>query len=158
MYKRVLVPVDGSATSRNGLNEAVRMAKATGARLRVLHVVNGVRPWGTHNALTDDAEMFRRVRSNGRKLMDDILARLRKEKVQAEGKIVENLDGRAADSIIREANKWPADAIVMGSHGHRGFNRFIFGSDAEIVLRSVEMPVLLVRDSTGKRRRTRRKR
>jgi nucleotide-binding universal stress UspA family protein len=148
MYKRILVPVDGSATSRSGLTEAIRIAKATGARLRVLHVLAGVRDWGTSNAATADAEMFR---ADGKKLMDDVLARLRKEKVQAEGKIVRYPSGRAADAIIREANRWPADVIVMGTHGRRGFNRLIFGSDAQIVLHSVTMPVLLVRDS-GKRR------
>ncbi|BAU48346.1 universal stress protein UspA [Sulfurifustis variabilis] len=142
MYKRILVPVDGSSASLNGLDEAVRLAKTGGAALRVLHVVDGIAFVGEHSAFTADAESFRR---SGKKMMDDVMSRVRKQPVRADSLIVENLTGRAADSIVKEARKWRADLIVMGTHGRRGFNRFVFGSDAELVVRTAQVPVLLVR-------------
>ena len=59
--------------------------------------------------------------------------------------------------ILDEARKWRADLIVMGTHGRRGINRMLLGSDAERVLRSAPVPVLLVR-AEEKRKRTTRKR
>lgn len=142
MYKRILVPVDGSSASLNGLNEAIRLAKAGDAALRVLHVVDGIAFVGEHSPLTADADTFRR---SGKKLMSEVMASVRKQPVRADSLIVENLSGRAADSIVKEAKKWRADLIVLGTHGRRGFNRFLFGSDAELVVRTATVPVLLVR-------------
>lgn len=142
MYKRILVPVDGSPASLNGLNEAIRLAKAGDAVLRVLHVVDGIAFVGEHSPFTADADTFRR---SGKKLLDEVMSRVRKQPVRADSLIVENLSGRAADSIAKEAKKWRADLVVMGTHGRRGFNRFVFGSDAELVVRTATVPVLLVR-------------
>jgi nucleotide-binding universal stress UspA family protein len=146
MYKRILVPVDGSSASSNGLDQALRLAKAGGAALRVLHVVDGIAFVGEHSPLTADAEAFRR---SGEKMMREVMSRVRRQPVQADSLIVENLTGRAADTIVKEARKWRADLIVMGTHGRRGFNRFVFGSDAELVARTAPVPVLLVRGRAG---------
>jgi nucleotide-binding universal stress UspA family protein len=146
MYKRILIPVDGSSASLNGLNEAMRLAKAGGAALRVLHVVDGIAFVGEHSSFTADADAFRR---SGKKMMDEVMSRVRKQPIQADSLIVENLTGRAADTIVKEAKKWRADLIVMGTHGRRGFNRLVFGSDAELVVRTANVPVLLVRGRVG---------
>jgi nucleotide-binding universal stress UspA family protein len=50
----------------------------------------------------------------------------------------------AAEAIVREAKRWGADAIVMGTHGRRGIARLVLGSDAEAVAASAAIPVLLV--------------
>jgi nucleotide-binding universal stress UspA family protein len=57
-----------------------------------------------------------------------------------------------SDVILREAKKWKADLIVMGTHGRRGINRMMLGSDAEMVLRNTPIPVLMVRSSDRKKR------
>jgi len=54
------------------------------------------------------------------------------------------LDGRVESEILREAEEWPADLIVIGTHGRSGFDRFVLGSVAEKVLRKAECPVLTV--------------
>ena len=149
MYKRILVPVDGSVSSMSGLHEAVRLARAGGAKLRILHVVDGIAFAGEHSPFTATAESFR---ESGRKLIQEVLRRLRKQPVQAGALMVENLSGRAAESIVKEADKWRADLIVMGTHGRRGFNRLILGSDADLVIRTAAVPVLLVGPSKPKRR------
>lgn len=67
------------------------------------------------------------------------------EGVKAEAVMYENLSGRVADLILKEARKWRADIIVMGTHGRRGIGHALLGSDAEAVVRSSPAPVLLVR-------------
>ena len=52
---------------------------------------------------------------------------------------------RPCDVIVEAAVQWPADLIVIGTHGRRGVNRMMLGSDAEQVLRMASMPVLLTR-------------
>jgi nucleotide-binding universal stress UspA family protein len=66
--------------------------------------------------------------------------------VPHEQKLIETLGGRTADEIVREAKQWPADLIVLGTHGRRGLKRLAMGSDAEMVLRLAPVPVLMVRD------------
>jgi nucleotide-binding universal stress UspA family protein len=149
MYKRILVPVDGSTTSMNGLEKAIRLCKASGARLRILHVVDGIAFSREHSMFTATAEKFR---ESGRKLLKEAMARARKQQVRAESRMVENLTGRAADTIAKEAGKWKADVIVMGTHGRRGFNRLMLGSDAELVARTATVSVLLVQPSKAARR------
>lgn len=64
----------------------------------------------------------------------------------------ETMGGRVADVIVREARKWKADLIVMGTHGRRGIGRVVLGSDAEAVLREARVPVLLLRAPDPKKR------
>lgn len=149
MYKRILVPVDGSATSANGLEKAIRLSKDSGAKLRILHVVDGIAFSREHSMFTATAEKFR---ESGRKLIKESMASARKQQIRAETRMVENLTGRAADTIVKEAGKWNADVIVMGTHGRRGFNRLVLGSDAELVVRAASCPVLLVQPSKKTRR------
>lgn len=149
MYKRILVPVDGSTTSMNGLEKAIRLSKASRAKLRILHVVDGIAFSREHSMFTATAEKFR---ESGRKLIKEAVTQARKQQVKAESRMVENLTGRAADTIVKEAAKWNADVIVMGTHGRRGFNRLVLGSDAELVVRAASSPVLLVQPSRKTRR------
>jgi nucleotide-binding universal stress UspA family protein len=65
--------------------------------------------------------------------------------VAAETRLVEARTERVADTIVQEARDAGCDLVVMGTHGRRGFNRVLMGSDAEIVLRHCPLPVLLVR-------------
>ena len=53
--------------------------------------------------------------------------------------------GRVSDLVIKEAGAWPADLIVLGTHGRRGLGRLFMGSDAEAIVRSAPVPVLLLR-------------
>jgi nucleotide-binding universal stress UspA family protein len=59
--------------------------------------------------------------------------------------MIESFGGRAADFIVAQANKWRADLIVLGTHGRRGVKRLVMGSDAEQVVRTTRVSVLLVR-------------
>jgi nucleotide-binding universal stress UspA family protein len=147
MYMRILVPVDGSSASLKGLDEAIKLAKASGARLKLVHVVNDpiadapdVLPASYHQ------DVIASLVEQGQKVLDAAEAAARAQNVAAETVLIERIGGRAADSIIGVAKQWPADLIAMGTHGRRGLRRLVMGSDAELVLRSTPVPVLMVRD------------
>ena len=151
MFNRILVPIDGSGPSRVGLERAIALAKNQKARLRLMHVVdeNSVVQGMEPNMNVGD--LLESLVAEGRRILAAAAATAKKHGVKAETVLYEVLIGRVADRIVREAAKWRADVIVMGTHGRRGIGRLIMGSDAENVLRQSPVPILLVRGA--KRRR-----
>lgn len=153
MYKRILVPVDGSRTSALGLQEAIRLAKSGKAKLRLIHVVD------ESVALQDSAytfgteDMLGILKKGGEQSLKQALALVARHGIKPESKLVESFTGRVADIIVGDAKKWRADLIVMGTHGRRGFSHMVLGSDAEMVIRLSPVPVLLVRGSAPAKRR-----
>jgi nucleotide-binding universal stress UspA family protein len=148
VYKRILVPVDGSNTSKRGLREAIQLAKAHRARLRVLHVADA-----SVLALTPEISVVDYTDSlneAGKKILKDATALAARAGVKAENAMVENVSGQVADVILNEARKWRADLVVMGTHGRRGFSHMLLGSTAEGVVRSSAKPVLLVRGNASR--------
>jgi nucleotide-binding universal stress UspA family protein len=145
MYKRILVPVDGSATSKRGLAEAIKLARSGGARLRLLHVVDEVALIAGLPDAVYTQELFDTVRGSGKRVLARALAQAKTRGVRADSRLVENFSRRVADVIVREARKWRADLLVLGTHGRRGVTRMVMGSDAELVVRHAPAPVLLVR-------------
>lgn len=149
MYQRILVPVDGSPTAQRGLAEAIALARSGGGRLRLLHVVDELSFALSADAFASYAgDMLTLLREGG----EQILAKARAE-VEAAGVAVETVlrdsyAGRVGDLVAAEASAWPADLIVIGTHGRRGVGRLFMGSDAEQVLRLAPVPVLLVRATT----------
>jgi nucleotide-binding universal stress UspA family protein len=79
-------------------------------------------------------------------------SRLRKQHIRFRTVLVENVLRGVADVIVGQARKWRADLIVIGTHGRRGLTRMVMGSDAEGVIRTTPVPVLLVRSGTRRRR------
>ncbi len=150
MYKKILVPVDGSATSRRGLDEALKLAKASGGTLRLVHVVNeliiDVGGAGA-GAATYYGDLIEGLREGGKRILADAEKIVRDQGVALESEMIETIGGRAADAIINQAIESKADLIVMGTHGRRGIKRLALGSDAEMVLRHAPVPVLMVRET-----------
>jgi nucleotide-binding universal stress UspA family protein len=142
--KLILCPVDFSEFSVRGYRHARSVSQHYGAQLVVLHIVELWRypslsfvPAGTAYDETCQGlcekgkqELQELVRSNT--LAEESLPEL----------VVEL--GNAADSILTFATKLGADAIVMGTHGRRGYDRMMLGSVAERVMRNAPCPVLVV--------------
>lgn len=145
MYRRILVPVDGSDTAKKGLNEAVKLAEALESELRIIHIVDDSALALNPEAGVAAAPLVEDFAEAGRQILEE--ARALAEAAGAPAGIVlhENFTGRVADLIVDEANKWGADLIVMGTHGRRGIRHAVLGSDAEAVVRGAKVPVLLVR-------------
>jgi len=151
MYKRILCPVDGSHTSDIGLHEAIRLAINQNAQLRLLHVIDTYMPVLDMSADFNLPYMIEMLRENGVKVIDKASAIANKSGIKADAKTIESAGSRASSYIVDEALQWPADLIVMGTHGLRGLSRLVMGSDAENVLRACKVPVLLVKDNHVKR-------
>jgi len=147
MYRNILVPIDGSAASRRGLQEAVRIAKAANAALRIVTIINDTNISTDYISGPFYDRMIAAMRESGAKVVKDAADVALAGGVKAEAKAIEVTGGRVADEIISQAKNWPADLIVMGTHGRRGLSRLVMGSDAELVLRSSPVPVLMVRDA-----------
>ena len=145
MYKRILVPVDGSATSQLGLKEAVKLVKESGGKLLVVHVVDEFAPFAYGGQDFYAGDMIGIMRDSGKRIIKDAVAAAQKAGVEAESALVESIGVAAADKIVKQAAKWRADLIVLGTHGRRGLRRVVLGSDAEQVVRSTTVPVLLIR-------------
>ena len=150
MFKRILVPIDGSSTSALGLREAVKLATTDGARIRLVHVVNELVVMSSPDAAAFvNADLIGVLRDAGRKILAKASAQVQKAGVEPESVLIESFGATAADKIVGEARKWKADIIVLGTHGRRGLRRALMGSDAEQVVRSSTVPVLLVRSKTS---------
>ncbi|MFZ5556089.1 MAG: universal stress protein [Pseudomonadota bacterium] len=141
MYKKIFVPVDGSDTSNTALQEAVKLAKEQGAQLRLSHVLEPL----YHLDVEAYGDFRGVVQRESQKLLDDAVARARQGGAEVTGAVVDSAGRRVAATIVEEAQKAGADLIVMGTHGHRGFEHLVLGSVAEGVVRRATMPVLLIR-------------
>ncbi|HEX7012774.1 MAG TPA: universal stress protein [Steroidobacteraceae bacterium] len=150
MYRKILVAVDGSAPSLRGLMEAIGLAKAMGSQLRLVHVVNeyidGV--YGPGAMYYD--HVLAALREAGAGVLKRAVRIVQEAGLEPEHKLIEIVGGRVADQVVKEATDWPADLIVLGTHGRRGLKRLALGSDAELVLRRSPVPVLLVREEPEK--------
>ena len=153
MYKKILVPIDGSPASNLGLYEAIRLAKEQGAKLRLFHLVDEYiavsSPDGMAFSNTDN--LLESLRQGGKKIIEKAEALARRNGLTPESVMLESFGGRAADFIVAQARKWRADLIVLGTHGRRGVKRLVMGSDAEQVVRTTPVPVLLVRSKATTR-------
>jgi nucleotide-binding universal stress UspA family protein len=145
MYNHILVPVDGSATSLLGLQHAILLAKDQKAVLRLLHVVHDYLLADGRHALVISGELLKDLRERGQTILRDAASLARKQGVEAETESVESPMGPVGGVIADYAEQWPADLIVLGTHGRRGIRRLVMGSDAEYVVRTTPAPVLLVR-------------
>jgi nucleotide-binding universal stress UspA family protein len=92
------------------------------------------------------------LRDSGRRILAQGQEKARKQGVKATPIMIENIVRPVSDVILNTARKCRADVIVMGTHGRRGITRLVLGSDAEGVVRQANVPVLLVRASSRKRR------
>jgi nucleotide-binding universal stress UspA family protein len=146
MYQKILVAVDGSTASLRGLDEAIKVAKSTGGRLLLVHVVDELVIATDYVPTVYSAPIFEALRVSGARILAQAATVVRRADLSCEQKLVETLSGRVADEIVKQAAEWRADLIVIGTHGRRGLKRLALGSDAEMVLRLSCVPVLLIRD------------
>jgi len=158
MFKRILIPIDGSKTSQKALKRGVELAAEQGAALRLLHVHEVSVLRDTYAAQTASGltvapnvkalEKYEADLENRSKtLLEQATAMAKKAGVtKVDGKMVNSGVRRPAKLIVDDATKWKADLIVMGTHGRSGFDHLVFGSVAEGVMRTASAPVLLIRN------------
>ena len=144
MYKRILVPVDGSETSNKALVAALQMARESGGRVRVIHTLDEL---AYLSGFEVSGDLIQLARDYASKVLQDALEVAKSAGVPVESKLVEGVGARLGEVVADEARAWEADLVVVGTHGRRGVSRVLLGSGAEQVLRLAPVPVLAVRSS-----------
>lgn len=139
-YKNILLPTDFSKPSEAAAARAMELAKACGAQVNVLTVVDYVPPGYVRIDLPDASAQD--LAERARAALSDWVKRLG---IAAANQWVEV--GPAKREIIRVAKDNRVDLIVMGSHGERGLGRLL-GSTTNAVLHEAECDVLSVRPRT----------
>jgi nucleotide-binding universal stress UspA family protein len=148
MYKRILVPVDGSATANKALVAALQIARDSGGRVRIIHVIEemayltGYEQYGGYSG-----ELISAMRETGNKVLNDAMAIAQAAGVEADNLLFDNFGERLGEVVANTAKQWDADLIVVGTHGRRGIGRMLLGSGAEQILRLAPVPVLVIRSS-----------
>jgi nucleotide-binding universal stress UspA family protein len=146
MFKRILVAVDGSSTADLALQEAIKLAKEMQAQLRIVHAVDIVNiNLGTE--FPDPSEILDAMTKSGQEILRRAEAAARAAGVPVESQLIEidTLGQRVPEMIAADAAGWPADLIVICTHGRRGLSHLLLGSVAEGVVRVATKPVLLIR-------------
>ena len=148
MYSRILVVIDGSRTGDLVLTEAVRLAKTHDATLRIAHVIDPAAS-GVDADCASFPEIVRAMAKAGREILDEAQAFAQKAGLRVETRLLEaaRAEQRVADVLVEEARAWPAELVVIGTHGQRGFNRLLLGSVADEFVRIAPEHVLLVRET-----------
>ena len=146
MYSRILVAVDGSPHSMHALEHAVSLAKGLSASLRIIHVVDmGLLPFGSELGI-DIHALIEARHAAAEKTLATARDSVRVPGIEVEAQLVDMATPpqHVAGAIAEAAAGWPADLVVLGTHGRRGMERWMIGSVAEGVLRRSTVPVLLV--------------
>ena len=138
MYKTILVPVENRESDQTILRHIRALARLAGSKLILVHVADG---WVARNF-----EEFKLQESEEMKLDRQYLAEIQTE-LRDEGFEVNSVLalGDPATEIIKLATAEPVDLIAMTTHGHRGVSDLLYGSTADKVRHSVEVPVLLLK-------------
>ncbi len=146
MYERILVAIDNSGTSDKALEEAIKLALVHKAALRLVHVVDTAMMDVDNGGLVSMHEVFQALRQGGESLLQQSEVRVRKANIPVDTTLLETLGvTRVATEIVKAAKEWPADLIVLGTHGRRGFVHLLLGSVADDVVRMATTPILLIR-------------
>jgi nucleotide-binding universal stress UspA family protein len=142
VFKKILVPVDGSATSNKAVDFALRMAKDDQTSVRLLHCIDET---SFLDAYEYSSELIQQARQAGQKILQGGQAAAQKLGVTADTLLLERAGQRLGHSVADVAGDWGADLVVVGSHGRHGIGRLLLGSGSEQILRTSPVPVLLVK-------------
>ncbi len=137
-FERILVPTDFSETSERALEYAKAIAKQDNSQLLLIHVgppMNLITP--PEAAWVDVAEL----ESGEEERLEQSGAELRSEGYRAR---TISVTGALYDELLSAVKQNGVDLIVLGTHGRKGYDRLLLGSDAEAILRQAHCPVLLV--------------
>ncbi|EJE54695.1 universal stress protein UspA-like protein [Acidovorax sp. CF316] len=142
MFKRILVPVDGSQTSNKALVTALGLARECGAVVRLMHAIDDLALISGYDYSID---LIPIARAHAHKLLADAMAIAGSAGIDADSILAEIPGVRLGETVAIQAREWRADLIVLGTHGRKGLGRVLLGSGAEQIMRTAPVPVLVVR-------------
>jgi nucleotide-binding universal stress UspA family protein len=137
-FQKILVAIDRSEFAAHAVRVASDLATAVSGQIGLVHVID-VTLIG-NEAGVPAAELRALQRRDGQGLLDAAASAMSAH--PQPWKFLH--EGTAWKEIIRSAREWPADVIVVGTHGRSGLRRFLLGSIAEGVVRHAPCPVMVV--------------
>jgi nucleotide-binding universal stress UspA family protein len=147
VFQRILVPTDGSPRSDRAVKAAAKLARRTHGSITIFHAVPAyVSPYYSDGFILDwpDEGHYRKQASAAaKKLLDKAKALAIQSKVPAF--TLEGYSSDPAAAILAAASKSKADAILMASHGRKGLEKLILGSETQKVLARSRLPVVVIR-------------
>jgi len=147
MYKRILVPTDGSTLSKKAVRSALDLASSVGAEVVALNVVprypTSFFEGGVGLAASEVARVEKQWSDYGQALADEVGKAADKAGVKARAITVRS--DLVAEAILAAARKNKCDLVVMASHGRKGLKRLLLGSETQHVLTHGAVPVLVLR-------------
>lgn len=147
MFKRILVATDGTTQSNHAVQAAAALAKSLGAALTVFHASRTYKspyyPDDVGFVWPGEKQYSRESSANADKLLTGASALAEKQGVRVAKEHV--FSDSPAEAIIVAAKKAKADLIVMASHGRKGLDKLLLGSESQKVLAHAKLPVLVVR-------------
>ncbi|MGU7780767.1 universal stress protein [Burkholderia sp. PU8-34] len=146
MYKRIFVALDDSASARLALDEAIRLAAASGGTITCAHVVEHKQQLVDVDAgFADTRDVEPSSADAVTHALDDAKAALAARSIAGTVRAIDAYGEDIAAVLMRTAAEADADLIVMGTSGRHGLRRLLVGSVAESLLRAADRPVLMVR-------------
>lgn len=148
MFKKILIPTDGSTLSAQAANKGVCFARSIGAEVVTLYVTQpfaatvGFDGMAAAYAITDE-DYDKTAAEQAQKYIKAVLDRAETAGVKATGKAVSNFN--VADGVVQAAEDEGCDLIFMGSHGRSGLSRLLLGSVTSKVLSLAKTAVLVYR-------------
>jgi nucleotide-binding universal stress UspA family protein len=141
MYKKIIVPLDNSATDKTILVHIRKLARLTQAQLVLVHVADGFAARLQDQLNLADSEEIK----NDQAYLDQVCAGLQSEGFSAQAFLVQGQE--PADGILAVAQAQGADLIAMSTHGHRFIKDMILGSVADALRHRTDIPILMIRSS-----------
>lgn len=139
--KKILVPVDFSFGSERAVEKAAELARVMDASVELMHVYQLPVFALPDSSITVSPTYIADLTDRAQRALEKHRAQLQADGIEASTMLME---GMPAQAIVDHANEIAAEMIVMGTHGHSGFKRFLLGSTAERVVRMANVPVLSV--------------
>lgn len=143
MFKRILVPLDGSARAESALPVAARIARASGGGIVLVQVVNMLMEYGPY---LGQAGIFTQETMEIELEAAETYLRRVADKLHGVETKVEAIYGAPALAILSVVHEQHADLVVICSHGHTGFKRWVLGSVAQKVVQHSAVPVLVLHE------------
>jgi nucleotide-binding universal stress UspA family protein len=142
MYKRALVPLDGSSVAEAIIPFILDIAGPLDMEVVLLRVVEPIAPMVIEGSRHVEVEDIEARRTDAEEYLAPVAVELRNKGVRVESRVRR---GNTPEEIVAAARETGADLIAMSTHGRGGLGRLMFGSIAQAVLGHVDMPVLLMR-------------
>jgi nucleotide-binding universal stress UspA family protein len=141
MYKKILVPLDGSELAKKALDHAEKLSEAFDAEINLLQVVPFMPTYGAPELVTPFV-FDEKQKEAAERYLTNLAEELKKRGFTVAAKVKTGM--QVAAEIIDFAKESGVDLIVMCTHGHSGITRWVLGSVAHKVLTRAETPILLV--------------